>query len=87
MFSDLTSMTAGIETDQSTGQLFAEDPCPAPPPPPEKKVFKPHKPKIYWRNVFTLTYFHISSIVGVYLIFTNCKWQTLVFGKCHGRSR
>jgi len=70
-------MTADV--DHSTGQLFAEDPCPPPPPPPEKKVFTPHKHKIYWRNVFTLTYFHVSSIIGVYLAFTNTKWQTFLF--------
>lgn len=68
-----------MTVDASTGSLFEDDVVPEPMV--HKKPELKHKVKIYWRNVFTLTYFHIASIYGLYLAFTNTKWQTFLFGK------
>ncbi|XP_075236854.1 acyl-CoA Delta-9 desaturase-like [Lycorma delicatula] len=66
-----------MTVDSSTGALFEDDAVPEPMvhKAPEIK----HKVKIFWRNVFTLTYFHIASIYGVYLALTNTKWQTFAW--------
>ncbi|RZF38405.1 hypothetical protein LSTR_LSTR006531 [Laodelphax striatellus] len=61
----------------ATGQLFEEDDAPEPIVHKEPEI--KHKVKIFWRNVFTLTYFHIASVYGVYLALTNTKWQTFAF--------
>lgn len=61
----------------ATGQLYEEEPVPDTVW--EKKMYTEHKSKIYWRNVFTLTYFHLASLYGIYLGFTDMKLQTFLF--------
>lgn len=40
-----------------------------------------YKPVIVWRNVLYLSYFHLSALYGLYLVFTSAKFVTFLFGK------
>ena len=38
-----------------------------------------YKMEIVWRNVFIMLSLHLSALYGLYLCFTDAKWQTIVF--------
>lgn len=45
------------------------------------KKATPKKHELVWFNIIWFLFLHISSLYGLYLVFTSAKWQTNVFGK------
>lgn len=42
----------------------------------------PRKYEIVYRNIFVFGYLHYAAFYGLYLCFTDAKWQSILFGKC-----
>lgn len=63
-----------FETDGQTPDLGLDK---------DVSVLKKAAPKKYeyvWFNIFWFLFLHITSLYGLYLVFTSAKWQTNVFG-------
>lgn len=48
------------------------------------KKATPRKHELVWFNILWFLFLHISSVYGLYLVFTSAKWQTNVFGEYLG---
>lgn len=48
----------------------------------QRKYRPDYEWKIVWRNVIAFLYLHISSLYGLYLMFTVARGYTNLWGKC-----
>lgn len=46
----------------------------------KENKYKDFKAEIVWRNVYWMAVLHIGALYGIYLCFTDAKWQTIVAG-------